>query len=268
MEHPAFSAGSVAVITGAASGIGLATARALSGLGLAVAMVDVEAEKLAEAAASLPGEAMAEAMDVSDADAIAAMADKVYDRWGRVDFLMNNAAIRVAGGTGEEIDDWRRTMDVNFWPAVYAEHAFLPRMTEAGRPAMIVNTGSKQGITNPPGNTIYNVTKSALKTYTEQLQHKLRNTDGCQVTAHLLVPGWTITGPHKPNPGGWQPEELVDYMLPRLDRGDFYIICPDNEVTSEMDAARIRWAAGDIAENRPPLSRWHPDWAEVFKSQQ
>ena len=125
------------LLTGAASGIGLATARALSGLGLTVVMVDVEAEKLADAAASMPGETMTEAMDVSDTDAIAALADKVFDRWGRTDFLMNNAAIRVAGGTGEEIDDWRRTMDVNFWPAVYAEHAFLPRMIEAGRPAMI-----------------------------------------------------------------------------------------------------------------------------------
>ena len=266
MGHTALSSGSVAVITGAASGIGLATARGLSGRGLSVVLVDIDRDRLDAAAAELPGETLVQAMDVSDPDAVGQLADASFDRFGRVDFLMNNAATRVAGGSSEDIAEWRRTMDVNFWAAVYAERAFLPRMIAADRPSMIVNTGSKQGITNPPGNTIYNVTKSALKTYTEQLQHQLRNTEGCQVTAHLLVPGWTITGPHKPNPGGWQPEQVVDYMLPRLEQGDFYIICPDNEVTSEMDGKRILWAAGDIVENRPPLSRWHPDWAEVFKT--
>ncbi len=103
MEHPALSAGSVAVITGAASGIGLATARAFSGLGLTVVMVDVEAEKLADAAASMPGETMTEAMDVSDAAAIAALADKIFHRWGRTEFLFRTTPItvaRVPGGVG------------------------------------------------------------------------------------------------------------------------------------------------------------------------
>ncbi|TCS67663.1 short-subunit dehydrogenase [Primorskyibacter sedentarius] len=265
MTHPALSAGAVAVVTGAASGIGLATVKALSNAGLSVVLVDIDGTRLDDILASLPGDGIACPADVANPEEIEALARTVRDRFGRVDFLMNNAATRVAGGAREDLDEWRRTMDVNFWAAVYAERAFLPGMIAAGRPAMIVNTGSKQGITNPPGNTIYNVSKSALKTYTEQLQHRLRNTEGCEVSAHLLVPGFTITGPHKPNPGGWQPEEVVAHMLPRLEKGDFYIICPDNEVTSEMDARRIRWAAGDIAENRPPLSRWHPDWADKFK---
>ena len=258
----------VAVITGAASGIGLATARALSARGMVVMLVDLEAEKLEAAAASLPGPSHIAAMDVSDATAMGALADRVFADLGRVDLLMNNAARLVAGGSDNSIADWRRTMEVNFWAPVLAEQAFLPRMMAAGHPAMILNTGSKQGITNPPANSpIYNVTKSALKTYTEQLQHRLRNTEGCQVSAHLLVPGFTITGPMPDDPGGWRPEELVDYMLPRLEKGDFYIICPDNEVTPEMDAKRMAWAAGDMIENRPPLSRWHPDWAEAFKAQ-
>ncbi len=124
----------------------------------------------------------------------------------------------------------------------------------------IVNTGSKQGITNPPGNTIYNVSKSALKTYSEQLQHTLRNTEGCKINAHLLVPGWTTTGNSQPNPGAWMPAQVVEKLAAGIEAGDFYIICPDNEVTTEMDKQRILWAAADITENRPPLSRWHQDW--------
>jgi hypothetical protein len=55
-------------------------------------------------------------------------------------------------------------------------------------------------------------------------------------------------------------------MMTRLEAGDFYILCPDNDVTREMDERRILWAAGDIAQNRPPLSRWHPDYADAFKA--
>lgn len=271
MTHPALSEGAVAVITGAASGIGLAAAKALAARGMNVVMVDVEADRLMAAGRDLAASAgddhvMPYPMDVSDMDAMQALADAVYRRFGQVDMLMNNAATRVAGGAREDLDEWHRTMEVNFWAAIYAERTFLPRMIDAGRAGIVLNTGSKQGITNPPGNTIYNITKAALKAYTEQLQHKLRNTDNCRITAHLLVPGWTITGPHRPDPGGWQPEQVVDYMLPRIERGDFYIICPDNEVTPEMDAQRMLWAVGDIIDNRPPLSRWHPDWAEQFKA--
>jgi hypothetical protein len=84
------------------------------------------------------------------------------------------------------------------------------------------------------------------------------------------VPGWTHTGltaregGTKPA-GAWSPDQVVDMMLERTGRGDFYIICPDNEVSWETDRKRILWAAGDIAENRPPLSRWHADYGLEFK---
>ena len=133
---------------------------------------------------------------------------------------------------------------------------------------MIVNVGSKQGITNPPGHPVYNITKAALKAYTEALEHELRsNPDnaGHRVTAHLLIPGWTTTGTQEHKPGAWLPEQVVDAMLSGIARGDFYIICPDGEVTAEMDKKRILWAAGDMTENRPPLSRWHPDYSDVAK---
>ena len=84
------------------------------------------------------------------------------------------------------------------------------------------------------------------------------------MSAHLLIPGWTTTGKQDHKPGAWLPDQVAEVLLAALPRGDFYILCQDNEVTPEMDAKRILWAAGDIIENRPPLSRWHPDYAEAF----
>ncbi|HSA81793.1 MAG TPA: SDR family NAD(P)-dependent oxidoreductase [Geminicoccaceae bacterium] len=271
MAHPLLAEGRVAAVTGAASGIGLATCRRLASLGMRVCMADVDAAELRLAADEIarvaPGgrdTVLAVPTDVARPDEIEALKDAVYERFGEVGLLMNNAATRVSGGDSEDLADWRRAMEVNFWGVVGGVRAFLPAMLAQGTACAIVNTGSKQGITNPPGNLIYNVTKSALKTYTEGLQHELRNTPGCRVSAHLLIPGWTTTGKREHKPGAWLPDQVADVLLAALRRGDFYIMCQDNEVTPEMDAKRILWAAGDIIENRPPLSRWHPDYAEAF----
>ncbi|MEK9722209.1 MAG: SDR family NAD(P)-dependent oxidoreductase [Rhodospirillaceae bacterium] len=266
MSHPVFAPGNVAVITGAAMGIGLAAAKRFASLGMKVCMADTDADELAAAVAGLNGaEVMTAVTDVSDLAAVEGLRDAVAARFGVADLLFNNAVTRIGGGVWEDLDDWRKSMDVNYWGPVYGTRAFAPAMIERGGPAMIVNAGSKQGITNPPGNAAYNVTKAALKHYTEALQHNLRNTEGCQVTAHLLVPGWTTTGKKQHQPGAWLPEQVVDYMVAALERGDFYIVCPDNEVTTEMDNQRILWAAGDITENRAPLSRWHPDYKVAFE---
>jgi NAD(P)-dependent dehydrogenase (short-subunit alcohol dehydrogenase family) len=143
-------------------------------------------------------------------------------------------------------------------------------MLEQGSPGAMINTGSKQGITNPPGVPAYGTAKAAVKTMTEQLAHGLRE-EKTQVTAHLLVPGWTFTGmsnaPDGQQPkGGWLPEQVVERMINSVDDGDFYIICPDDAVSPELDAARIQWSAGDIIENRPALSRWDAAWTERFEA--
>jgi short-subunit dehydrogenase len=142
-------------------------------------------------------------------------------------------------------------------------------MIERGRPGLIINTGSKQGITTPPGSPAYNVTKAGVKAFTEALQHELRNTADAHISAHLLIPGFVFTGltargrTEKPA-GAWTPEQTVDFMIERIEAGDFYILCPDNETPRSLDEQRILWAAGDIVENRPALSRWHPDYAGAF----
>ena len=271
MTHPVLTAGCVAVVTGAAMGIGLAACRRFAALGMRVAMADVLKDELRSAHAEVArlargGErdVLAVPTDVARPEELEALKQSVYSTFGEVGLLMNNAATRVGGGPFGRLEDWRSALDVNFWGVVHGVRAFVPAMIEQGEPGLVINTGSKQGITNPPGNLAYNVTKAALKTFTEGLQHELRNIAGCRVSAHLLVPGWTTTGKREHKSGAWLPDQVIDVLLAALARGDFYIICPDDEVSAEMDRQRILWAAGDITENRPPLSRWHPDHAAAF----
>lgn len=270
-SHPAIGAGRTAVVTGAASGIGLAACRTLAAIGMNVVMADLDAEDLAEASETVAAESKGKVhpvvTDVADYMQIETLRDWALSRFGAVDLLMNNAVTRTGGGVDGAAQDWARAMAVNFWGVEGGVRAFLPGMLERNEPAAIVNVGSKQGITNPPGNLAYNVTKSAVKTYTEGVQHDLRNRPGCRVTAHLLIPGWTTTGAREHKPGAWLPQQVIDYMLAGLSRGDFYILCPDNETTQEMDRARILWAARDVTENRPPLSRWEPTWKARFDAE-
>jgi NAD(P)-dependent dehydrogenase (short-subunit alcohol dehydrogenase family) len=273
---PQFSNGGAAVVTGAASGIGLAAARRFLGLGLSVVLADVPGERLDAAAHALAadcgeGRVLAMPTDVADPLALDRLRDEALTRYEHVAVLMNNAGVGLnPGGAWKNPDAWRRLMEVNLWGVINGVQAFAPAMVEAGRPAFIINTGSKQGITTPPGNAAYNVAKAGVKAFTEALAHELRNTEGCGISAHLLIPGFTFTGMtggggarEKPA-AAWTPDQVVEFMLESLAGGDFYILCPDNDVARETDVKRILWAAQDITENRPALSRWHPDYAEAF----
>lgn len=271
-----FKAGNVAVITGAALGIGRAMSRRLAEGGLAIIMVDLPGQDLDAAAAEVRERAEANGgqvtvveADVSKPADIDAVKAKALAAHGGVHLLVNNAVTRIGRGFDAEIAAWRQSMEINLWGPVMAVNAFLPGMLASRAPCAIINVGSKQGITNPPGHPIYNMAKSALKTYTEALEHDLRSQEGNggdhRVSAHLLVPGWTTTGKAEHKPGAWLPEQVVDRMIEQVSAGDFYVICPDGETTEEADRKRVLWAAGDITENRPALSRWHPDYADVAR---
>lgn len=269
MSHPAIAAGRTAVITGAASGIGLAAARALAAQGMTIAMLDLPGARLETAATALTG-ARAFPLDVADRAAVAAAAAVIAKEMPPTTLLFNNAGLGLPSSALADREAWDRTLEVNFGGILTVAQAFIPGMLAHGLPAAAINTGSKQGITLPPGNPAYNVSKAAVKAYTESLAHELRNLPGSNVSAHLMIPGWVHTGmtaaSGAPKPAGaWAAEEAVEFMLSSLARGDFYILCPDNDVSRALDERRIAWAAGDIIENRPPLSRWHPDWAEAFK---
>ena len=262
----AIAEGNVAVVTGAAGGIGLAVAERLAGAGMRVCLVDSN-PSVEQAAASLGNEAAGFVVDVADRAMMEHLAGEVKARFGPVSLLMNNAAIHGGADalTGPEI--WHRTLSVNLMGVLHGVQAFVPAMIAHGRPAVIVNTGSKQGITQPPGNTAYNVSKSAVKALTEGLAHTLREQTSGRVTAHLLIPGSTFTGMtgSKGRPAGsWLPEQVADFLLARLRANDFYVLCPDDETTRAMDEKRMAWAMGDVIHNRPALSRWHPDFRERF----
>src|SRR5499433_2911601 len=269
-QHPALSKDRVAVITGGASGIGLAAAKRFASIGIRLVLADLSQDALDRGAAQLSGtELVTVPTDVSKIDEVNRLKDRAYAAFGAVDVLMNNAGTSPGGGPFDHYVRWQRVLAVNLWGVINGVHTFTQAMIDQRTPGAIVNTGSKQGITCPPGDTAYNITKAGVKVLTEGLAHSLRNVEGCRVTAHLLVPGSTFTGmtargrAEKP-PGSWTPEQVVDLLVAAKAAGDFYIICPDNDVTRDIDNRRILWAAEDIIRSRPALSRWHPDYADEF----
>lgn len=278
MTHAALTPGSVAVVTGGAAGIGLAAAKRMTQLGLRVCIADLGADRLARAAKEVAilaaggaDDVMTLETDVSRIEDLRRLEEAVRDRFGGTDVLMNNAGIQPGSAMFGPAGNWERVLGVNLWGVIHSTQIFVPAMIKRGRPGLVINTGSKQGITTPPGDPAYNVSKAGLKAFTEALQHELRNTPNCRISAHLLIPGFVFTeltakGRTEKPAGAWTPEQTVDFMMERLEAGDFYILCPDNDVPRSVDERRILWAAGDLVENRPPLSRWHPDYAKAFEA--
>lgn len=266
------SSGRTAVITGGANGIGLASAKAFVNAGMHVCIADNDEQQL-KIAESEMGDVKTKLLfvktDVSDFDSVMALRQDVETHFDDIAIVMNNAGIGGGGGVMANQPGWKKVMSVNLFGILHGIQAFAPLLVEQGRPAIVINTGSKQGLTNPPGNAIYNASKAGVRFLTESLAHELSNTEGCEVSAHLLIPGFTYTGlikrhmPTKPD-AAWSPEQVVEFMLERLADDDFYIICPDNDVTVALDRRRIEWNTQDIVENRPALSRWHPDYANAF----
>lgn len=266
--HPALAEGSVAVVTGGASGIGLEIARRLGAAGLRVALADLPGVAL-ELAAQQTG-ALAVACDVADWGALKALKAQVEAELGPVSALFANAGIQPGSAIFDSDGHWDRVIATNLMGVVRAGQVFGPDMAGSGRPGLIVNTGSKQGITTPPGDPAYNVSKAGVKAFTEALQHELRGREGCAVEARLFIPGFVFTplaaqGREEKPAAAWTAAQAVDFLFAALERPDFYILCPDNDVDRATDEKRIAWAAGDLIENRPPLSRWHPDYQEAFK---
>lgn len=297
-----------AVITGASSGIGKAAAVKCASYGMHVWLLDIDEDDLVKASEEVVKAAAAAStqeqqhiqtlvVDVSNESQMKDAASKIFQHKSTrsVHFLMNNAAIQLGGGYETNMETFRRVMDVNTFGPIIGCQVFVPVMQKKGFDGLVVNTGSKQGITAPPGNLTYNVSKAALKTWTEGLEHQFmkdRIAENSKLYAALLVPGWCNTSillkekrmraecegklsefnedtdvffhENKPADGAWMPMQVIDHMIQELGKGSFYIICPDNDVDRETDNLRMTWAMQDITQDRPPLSRWHPDWKEPF----
>jgi NAD(P)-dependent dehydrogenase (short-subunit alcohol dehydrogenase family) len=165
---------------------------------------------------------------------------------GEVAVLMNNAGIARPCPSWEQADNWRQVIEVNVFGVL----------------------NCVQGFTNPPSNAGYNASKTAVKVMSEMLAYDLRKAEA-PISVHLFVPGFTYTNmiasfmPEKPA-AAWISEQTVDYFIERIVEGDFYVLCPDNDVTPEQDQRRVEWAMQDVVRNRPALSRWHPDFEEEF----
>ena len=269
MPDPALSTGNIAIITGGATGIGLAVAKQFAAKGMRIAVADVQAERFADVEKILQdagaSDVMTARLDVADRSAVDRFRDDVEGAFGSIDVLMCNAGIQPGSDIFDNSGTWQRVTEVNLGGVVNCCQSIAPSMNQNG---MIINTGSKQGITTPPGDPAYNVSKAGVKVFTEALCHELRE-QGSGITVHLLIPGFVFTDinrrgrTEKPD-DAWTPDELAAFMMQRLAHGDFYILCPDNDVTREMDEKRIAWGAGDIINNRPALSRWHKDYAKQF----
>jgi NAD(P)-dependent dehydrogenase (short-subunit alcohol dehydrogenase family) len=294
MQH-----GYTAVVTGASSGIGKSACLAFATAGMNVWMIDVDSKELAMAQKAAKQCAtfddqlvLAEIVDVSDCTAMENLARQVFESTGKCHILMNNAGIGLGGDSMTDITTFERVMKVNTYGPIHGCLAFVPLMKASDEPGIIINTGSKQGITMPPGNLSYNISKAALKVYTEGLEHELmaaRTSSDGKLRAVLLVPGWVNTSialkskrakaaaigetydddqaffhEGKPHSDAWMPSQVVEFMRQEIDKGRFYVFCPDNDVDRETDNLRMTWTMQDITQDRPPLSRWHPDYKEKF----
>jgi NAD(P)-dependent dehydrogenase (short-subunit alcohol dehydrogenase family) len=258
-------------------------------------------------------------VDVSDYQAMTQLADQVFDDTNHnsnskhndgnyyCHILMNNAGIGQGGNAMTSLPIVQHVMNVNLYGPIHGCLALVPKMITSQQPGIVINTGSKQGITMPPGNLSYNMSKAALKVFTEGLEHDFmlqrrrqqqqqqqqqnNEVPQPQLRAALLIPGWVNTSivlkamrakndkdkdddhnnndnvpfhEDKPAAGAWMPQQVVDFMIEQLDLGRFYIVCPDHDVSRQMDDLRMMWTMQDITQNRPPLSRWHPDYQDAF----
>ena len=268
--------GKTAVISGGASGIGLESAKRFLACGMNVVIADVK--NLTSAKKSLleisndESKILVQECDVANPDAIKELQIFVRESFGKVHCLMGNAGM-IAMGTKpwEEVEQLHKIMNTNFMGVVNLCNAFIPSMIAHGEDGVVINTGSKQGITRPPGNYAYNLSKASVVAYTEALSHAFITTENCRIKSHLLIPAFVYTPmisafiPEKPEFAATT-EETVDYFMEALKRDEFYILCPDNETNREIDEKRIQWAADDIIKNRPAMSRWHPDYQEEFEA--
>jgi len=267
-----FKAGNTALITGGASGIGLALAKKCHGHGMRVAIVDNNQDHLELAQKSVGERTSVFAMDVSKIEDWSTLEKTVLMEFGRIDLLALNAGIGLRG-SWTDASYFHKIMDTNLFGVINGISTFLPSIqstASASQPASIIITGSKQGITNPPGNPAYNASKAAVKSLAEQLSYDLRAKEGekAAIGVHLLVPGWTYTGLSGAKPGSlegkpagaWSGQQVVEYLEKKMQEGQFWAICPDNDVTEETDRKRMLWSVGDVVEGRPPLSRWRAEW--------
>ncbi|CAG8978086.1 hypothetical protein HYALB_00000758 [Hymenoscyphus albidus] len=285
-RHSVFTSGNTAVISGGASGVGFALAKKCVGFEMNVAICDINAENLESAVGVLKngGKTQVEGVVVDvgvgvvgDYVKVRKVVEERFD--GKISLLVLNAGMGIRTTTPwEDPTYFEKTFQTNIFGITNGLCVLLPLVlsqSSPSTPTSIIITGSKQGITNPPGNPAYNASKAAVKSITENLALNL-TTKSPSTSVHLLVPGWTFTGmtgnvgtrggggKEKPA-GAWWPEQVADYLERKMGEGQFYVVCPDGDVSEEMDRKRMLWDRLDLEEGRQPLTRWREEWKEAEK---
>ena len=268
----------VAVVTGAASGIGLALAERFAAEGMKIVMADVEAEALAKAAEGLGRKAsavLATRVDVSRPDDVERLARETYQTFGAAHVLCNNAGVAVIGAAHEHtLADWQWVVNVNLWGVIHGVHAFLPRMIAGGDEGHIVNTASMAGLTTAPFMSVYDVTKHGVVALSESM-YKEGQLTGSPIGVSVVCPGLIDTNimrssRNRPEElaetgktgamaqafgqslgdrlaGGYPPSEVAEQVLQGVREERFYIVPAQPEVK-----ANIAVRAQDLIELRNP----------------
>ena len=185
--------GKVAVVTGAASGLGRAMAHAFAGEGMKVALADVDETGLAEVLKEIQNQGFTIRVDVSRGEDIEDLARQTLSRLGGVHVVCNNAGVSPLAPMWEATEnDWRWTLGVNLWGVIHGVRVFAPILHAQGE-GHIVNTASVAGFINPPGSGVYNVTKHAVVALSESLYHDLAERQS-KVGVSVLCPAYVPTG--------------------------------------------------------------------------
>lgn len=197
MEH---LAGKVAVITGAASGIGYALARRLGDAGMHLMLADIEPDTLGDAAATLRGQGFdvsSFVCDVSKADSVDALATATMEAYEAVHVVCNNAGVGTGGPMADvTLAEWDWVLGVNLWGVIHGVRSFLPLLRANGEPGHIVNTSSVAGLFSAPFMGPYNVSKFGVVSLSETLFHELQ-LSGDPIGVSVLCPAWVRTRIHE-----------------------------------------------------------------------
>ena len=271
----------VAVVTGAASGIGFALAERFAAEGMKVVLADIEGRTLASAAEALRRKApavLASQIDVSRSDDMERLARETYDEFGAAHVLCNNAGVAVIGAVHEHsLADWQWVINVNLWGVIHGVRAFVPRMLASGDEAHIVNTSSMAGLTTAPFMSVYDVTKHGVMALSESMYKEFRTT-GAPIGVSVVCPGLINTnisrssrnrpadvaeeGKYGPMAQafaqnlearlaeGYPPSEVAEQVVQGIRDGRFYIVPAQPDVKA---GAAVR--AQDIIEFRNPTLR-------------